>query len=108
MKTTITVVVCKTSEGTELHATLVRLSRRQVVLELYDPHVVLQMSEVLSLKIVSGQQQLYSGRAVIRNLINTGTTMVCEATLDEISSSENSDSFASPATNFQQGFSDFL
>ncbi len=101
-------MVCKNGNGTDLHATLLRLSRRQVVLELYDPHIVLQMSEVLSLKISSGQQRVYSGRAVIRNLVNTGTTMICEATLDEIWGDEDSVAPVSPVKNLQQGFADFI
>jgi extracellular factor (EF) 3-hydroxypalmitic acid methyl ester biosynthesis protein len=108
MKMTNTSVVCKTGRGTELHATLLRLSRRQVVLELYDPHVVLQMSEVLNLKISSEQKPVYSGRAVIRNLVNTGTTMVCEATLDDIWGDEDSVTTTSPVANAQQGFAEFL
>lgn len=102
-------VVCKNSEGTELHATMLRLSRRQVVLEIYDPYIVLQMSEVLTLKISARDQPIYSGRAIIRNLVNTGTTMICEATLDEVwGDEENLASLPSLKTNVQQDFSDFM
>jgi extracellular factor (EF) 3-hydroxypalmitic acid methyl ester biosynthesis protein len=109
-KTTIrsTTVICKSSGGTELHATMLRLSRRQVVLELYDPHIVLQMSEVLDLKISSGQQQIYSGRAIIRNLVNTGTTMVCEATLEEIWTDETFLPAENSTKNLAQGFRGFM
>lgn len=107
-KTTNTTVVCKSSEGTELHATLLRFTRRQVVLEIYDSQVVLQMSEVLDLKILTGQQPIYSGRAIIRNLVNTGTTMVCEATLDEAWCEEGSLPAENVVANPGQGFSDFM
>lgn len=102
-------VVCKNSAGVELHTTLLRLSRRQIVLEIYDPHIVLQMSEVLDLKITAREQQIYAGRAVIRNLVNTGTTMICEATLDEIwGDEENLTPPPSLKTHIQQAFSEFL
>jgi extracellular factor (EF) 3-hydroxypalmitic acid methyl ester biosynthesis protein len=83
------------------------MSRRQAVLELYDPQVVLQMSEVLTLKISLGDQQIYSGRAIIRNLVNTGTTMICETNLDELWGDEDEELPAS-AKNFQQAFTEFL
>jgi extracellular factor (EF) 3-hydroxypalmitic acid methyl ester biosynthesis protein len=105
---TNTTVICKSSLGTELHATLLRLSRRQVVLEIYDPQIVLQMSEVLSLNVSRGAQPVYSGRAVIRNLVNTGTTMVCEATLDEVWGDEDSVVPVSPVTDISKGFADFM
>ena len=101
-------VICKSSGGIELHATLLRLSRRQVVLEIYDPQIVLQMSEVLGLKISVKEQPVYSGRAVIRNLVNTGATMVCEATLDETWCDEDLLDSPSAITDLRQGFSAFM
>ncbi len=100
-------VACKTSIGTELHTTLLRLSRRQIVLEIYDPHIVLQMSEVLTLEIAAGTRSVYSGRAVIRNLVNTGATMVCEVTLDDKWRDENSPN-ESLVANLHGGFNSFL
>src|SRR5204862_2665147 len=80
-------------------------SRRQVVLEIYDPHIVLQMSEVLEeVKITVNKRQLYSGKAVIRNLVNTGSTMICEATLDETWGNEE----LSPKRNLTDNFREFF
>ncbi|MEO7298229.1 MAG: class I SAM-dependent methyltransferase [Verrucomicrobiota bacterium] len=104
-----TTVSCKTSRGIELHTILVRFSRRQVVLEIYDPHIVLQMSEVLSeVKISINKRQVYSGKAVIRNLVNTGTTMICEATLDETWSDEVFLPAENSGKSVAQGFSSFM
>jgi extracellular factor (EF) 3-hydroxypalmitic acid methyl ester biosynthesis protein len=104
---TNTTVICKNSRGIELHATMLRLSRRQVVLEIYDSQIVLQMSEVLDLKISAGQQQIYLGRAVIHSMVNTGTTMICEATLEE--AGLDLAYFASlDSANGSRGFGDFL
>jgi extracellular factor (EF) 3-hydroxypalmitic acid methyl ester biosynthesis protein len=61
-----------------------RFSKHQVVLEIYDPQMILGLSEVLSeVKIVIDGRTVYSGRAVIQSMVNTGTTMLCEVTLDE-------------------------
>jgi extracellular factor (EF) 3-hydroxypalmitic acid methyl ester biosynthesis protein len=70
-------------QGSELRATLLRLTPYQIVFELYNTYV-LRLSEVLTdFKIMMNDSQIYSGRAVVNNLVNTGTVVVCEATLDE-------------------------
>ena len=60
------------------------MTRYLVVFEVYNPYSILQLSEVLSeFKIVMNDRIMYSGRAVISNVVNTGIMLVCEATLDE-------------------------
>ncbi len=77
-------VICQTSLGADLHGTLVRLDRYMVVFEIYSPNPSLRVSEVLTgFKIVVRDQTIYSGRAVIRSLVNTGLVLVCEAALTE-------------------------
>ncbi|HLX70872.1 MAG TPA: class I SAM-dependent methyltransferase [Verrucomicrobiae bacterium] len=79
-----TLVFGQTSQGAEIHATLVRLTRLTAVFEVYSPSVLLRTSEVLSdFKIVVRDRTLYRGRAVVRTLVNAGLTMVCEVTLTE-------------------------
>jgi extracellular factor (EF) 3-hydroxypalmitic acid methyl ester biosynthesis protein len=75
---------CKNSQGLEIQATLLRLTRHLVGFEVYSPHVVLRMSEVLSeFRLMVGDRPVYAGRAVVSNVINTGSIMVCEATLED-------------------------
>src|SRR2546430_8300251 len=77
-------VVFRSSQGSEIGANLLRLTRHLAVFELYNPASVLQTSEVLSeFKIVWQDRTLYSGRAIVRNLISTGPVTVCEANLEE-------------------------
>lgn len=77
-------VFFQASQGMELRATVKRVSRHQVVLEVYNPSVVLQMSEVLSnFKIVINERTCYEGKGVVRNLIVVGSTVVCDVTLQE-------------------------
>ncbi len=55
-----------------------------MVFEIYDSACVLRLSEVLSeFRIIVRDRTLYSGRAVIGNLVNTGLTIICETTLDD-------------------------
>jgi hypothetical protein len=77
-------VVGRTSQGTEIHATIVRLTRYAAVFEIYSPGLVLRTSEVISdFKIIVRDRSVYSGRAVVRSLVNAGLTIVCEVTLNE-------------------------
>jgi extracellular factor (EF) 3-hydroxypalmitic acid methyl ester biosynthesis protein len=77
-------VTFKTAGGVELHGTPVRVTRHMAVFELYNPNVTLQFSEALDGFEISLQaQKVYSGRATIRNVVNAGTKIICEATLKE-------------------------
>jgi extracellular factor (EF) 3-hydroxypalmitic acid methyl ester biosynthesis protein len=78
------VIICRNSQGLEVRATPLRLTRYLVVFEIYNPYSILQLSEVLSeFKIIMNERVVYSGRAVVSNLVNTGILLICEATLDE-------------------------
>jgi extracellular factor (EF) 3-hydroxypalmitic acid methyl ester biosynthesis protein len=77
-------VVCQTSQGADVNGTMIRLDHYAVVFEIYSPNLSLRVSEVLTaFKIIVRDQTIYSGRAVIRSLVNTGLVLVCEAALTE-------------------------
>ena len=79
-----TFILCRNSQGTEFRATLLRLTRYSVVFEVYNPYSILQLSEVLNdFRMIMNDRMVYSGRAVVSNLVNTGILLVCECTLDE-------------------------
>jgi extracellular factor (EF) 3-hydroxypalmitic acid methyl ester biosynthesis protein len=79
-----TFIVCRNSQGTEFRATLLRLTRYSVVFEVYNPYSILQLSEVLTdFRMIMNDRMVYSGRAVVSNLVNTGILLVCECTLEE-------------------------
>ncbi len=74
----------KTPEGVELSAAVVRLERFLVVFEAHQPELWLQVSQVVrELRIFLEGALVYSGRGVIRNILNTGAVWVCEVNLDE-------------------------
>src|SRR6266550_4545732 len=78
------VVLGTTSQGGELRGNALRLSRHSAAFEIYDCRLVLRLSEVLTdFKIAANGRKIYSGRAVVSSVLNMGTLIVCEATLDE-------------------------
>lgn len=75
-------VTCHNSQGLHVRGTLMHLSERSVVFEVYNPFSIIQMSEVLSgFEVHVRERTLYSGKAVVRSLLNTGIMLVAEATL---------------------------
>ncbi|MGA3284338.1 MAG: methyltransferase domain-containing protein [Verrucomicrobiota bacterium] len=77
-------VAFQTAEGLVLRGMPTRVTRHAAVFELYNPNVVPRFSEVLSeFKIVLRDRTIYSGRAVVRNVVDAGLNVVCEATLNE-------------------------
>ncbi|HTQ50679.1 MAG TPA: class I SAM-dependent methyltransferase [Candidatus Acidoferrales bacterium] len=72
------------SDGLELHGLPVQVTRHHVVFELSNPTVVPRLSEALQkFEIVLRGLLVYSGPAVVRNLVDASSQVVCEATLDE-------------------------
>jgi len=79
-----TVLVGLSSQGVEVRASPVRLTRYLVVFEIYREGSLLQVSEVLSdFRIIIQDRMLYSGRAIVKNLIDTGLVILCEASLED-------------------------
>lgn len=78
-------VTFQTADGLELRGALARLTRHAVFFELHNPDMVPRFSEALDeFKIVFQERTIYSGHAVVRNLVNMGSTVVCETTLNEV------------------------
>ena len=77
-------VTFQTMDGVKLCGTSVRMTRHSVVFELYNPGNAPRLSEVLGdFQIILQGQAIYSGRAVVRSVVDAGTKIVCETTLDE-------------------------
>jgi len=77
-------VTFQTAEGLELHGAPVRVTRHAAVFDLYNPNVVPRASEVLSgFEVVLHDRVVYSGRAVVSGIVDTGNTATCEVKLDE-------------------------
>lgn len=77
-------IVCRNSQGAQVRGTPLRITRHAVVFEVYNPYSIVQLSEVLSeFQIFIGDKLVYSGRAVVSNMLNAGIMLICEASLDE-------------------------
>ena len=73
-----------TREGMPLRGVPMRMTRHVVVFELYNPSAMPRLSESLDKFTISFQERtIYSGRAIIRNTVDAGNKVVCEATLNE-------------------------
>ncbi|MDO8906404.1 bifunctional 2-polyprenyl-6-hydroxyphenol methylase/3-demethylubiquinol 3-O-methyltransferase UbiG [Hydrogenophaga sp.] len=76
------VVTFRNSQGEAARGTLTSLQRRSLVMEIYNPYSIVQVSEVLSeLNIRSGERSIYKGKAVVVSLLNTGLMAVVSVTL---------------------------
>ena len=77
-------VIFQTHEGMELRGVPLRMTRHVVVFELYNPSALPRLSEALeNFNIIFQERMIYTGRAVIRNVLDAGNKVVCEATLNE-------------------------
>jgi extracellular factor (EF) 3-hydroxypalmitic acid methyl ester biosynthesis protein len=77
-------VICTTSHGLEMRATILRLTRYTAVIEVYTPSLVVRASEVLQdFRITFRDRTVYLGQAVVTNLVSTGMVVTCEVALKE-------------------------
>jgi extracellular factor (EF) 3-hydroxypalmitic acid methyl ester biosynthesis protein len=103
------IIVCRTSQGYEVRATPLRITRHVVAFEVYNPYSILQLSELLQeFRIVVNDRLIYSGRATVSNLVNTGVMLVCEATLDEAWLDVDLFAFVTQPKKLQADFTDFF
>jgi len=102
-------VTCQTNQGVEIRGVLTRFTRHIVVFEVYAPFVVLRTSEVLSdFQIVFENRAVYTGKAVISNLVSTGAALVCEATLDDAWVDGEILALATRQEDLQSGYKNFF
>lgn len=102
------IVVFKTGQGLEMQATLLKLTRFQAAFEVFGP-AILRASEVLQdFKIFAHDHPIYCGRAIVSELVNTGTVLVCEAALQDDWVDVDFAALASQNGELRSGFNQFL
>jgi extracellular factor (EF) 3-hydroxypalmitic acid methyl ester biosynthesis protein len=77
-------MVCfRNSQGESVRGTIVNLQRKSLVMEVYNPYSIVQVSEVLNDLLVrlGTKNTAYLGKAVVTNIVNTGLTAVVSVTL---------------------------
>lgn len=76
------VITFRNSQGEAVRGTLTNVQRRSLVVEIYNPYSIVQVSEVLSdLTVRSGERSIYKGKAVVTSLLNTGLMAVVSVVL---------------------------
>lgn len=74
----------KTQDGASFLVTVLRLNRYVAVVEVYDPQIVLRVSQLLpEFRIALDEVSIYVGRATVASIINSGQSLVCEFKLAE-------------------------
>ena len=77
-------VTCENSQGLQISGSILHMTRDELVFEVYSPAAVIQASEVLrEFKVHLGESIAYSGRAIIKSIVQTGAKAVCAAALDD-------------------------
>ncbi|WP_342116859.1 class I SAM-dependent methyltransferase [Pseudoduganella sp. OTU4001] len=70
------------TQGEAARGTIVNLQRKSLVMEVYNPYSIVQVSEVLrELTVRMGTVNAYVGKAVVISMVNTGLTAVVSVTL---------------------------
>jgi extracellular factor (EF) 3-hydroxypalmitic acid methyl ester biosynthesis protein len=70
------------TQGEAVRGTIVNLQRKSLVMEVYNPYSIVQVSEVLNeLTVRMGAKSAYIGKAVVISMVNTGLTAVVSVTL---------------------------
>jgi extracellular factor (EF) 3-hydroxypalmitic acid methyl ester biosynthesis protein len=78
------VITFRNSQLEAVRGTLTNVQRRSLVMEIYNPYSIVQVSEVLNdLTIRSGERSIYKGKAVVTSLLNTGLMAVVSVALVE-------------------------
>jgi extracellular factor (EF) 3-hydroxypalmitic acid methyl ester biosynthesis protein len=74
----------RNSEGEAARGTIVSLQRKSLIMEVYNPYSIVQVSEVLGeLTVRLGAKVAYQGKAVVTSLLNTGLTAIVSVTLTD-------------------------
>lgn len=77
-------VVFKNSQNLKARGALLKLSQNYIVFEVYNPYSIVQLSEVLTDFIITrAERQIYNGKAVVTNIVNTGMVFIVSATLSD-------------------------
>jgi extracellular factor (EF) 3-hydroxypalmitic acid methyl ester biosynthesis protein len=84
LQTLDSTVTFRNSQGDAGRGTLTSVKRRALTLEIYNPHSIVQLSEVLAdLTVRSSARAIYGGTGVVTSLVNTGLMAVVSVTLTD-------------------------
>ncbi len=78
------VITFRNIHGEAMRGTLTSYQTRALVMEVYSPNAIVQISEVVhDLTVRAGDKSIYKGKAVVVSLVNTGLMTVVSVTLTD-------------------------
>ena len=99
----------KNSRGAEIKGTLRRATPFCILFEIYASEDAPALSDVFpDCQVFLGNRLAYSGRAVVRNVVDLGTGFLCEARLDEPLEKTQGSLAQKPNVSIAQDFGKFL
>lgn len=76
------VISFRNSQGEAARGTIISIRRTALIMEIYNPHSIVQISEVLrEVTIRRGTANVYAGRSVVSSMLSTGLTVIVSLTL---------------------------
>lgn len=99
----------KNSSDEEGRGVVQKVSKNQIVFETYNLSLVNQLSEILTeFSIIRGEKQVYEGRAIVADFVNTGVVTIVSATLidewKDLKGVVNDDELREETKNFIQAW----
>ena len=99
----------RTANGIEARGTVLRLTPQVAVIEICTPDQILRSSEVLEdFKLLIRDRVIYSGKALVREFLNPGTSQICSVLLDDYCFNNEFFTALSQPGNLRQCFRDFI
>ena len=78
------VITFRNSQGDSVRGTLTNHQRHSLVMEIYNPYSIVQVSEVLrEVTVRAGERIIYKGNAVVVSMLNTGLMALVSVTLTD-------------------------
>ncbi len=78
------VITFRNSQGDSVRGTLTNHQRHSLVMEIYNPYSIVQVSEVLrDVTVRAGDRTIYKGNAVVVSMLNTGLMALVSVTLTD-------------------------
>jgi len=78
------VITFRNSQGDSVRGTLTNHQRHSLVMEIYNPYSIVQVSEVLrEVTVRAGDRTIYKGNAVVVSMLNTGLMALVSVTLTD-------------------------
>ena len=102
-------IVFEKNPGNDVQARLIHLNRYQAAFEIQINDLIVQTSEALEhFRINIHNRLIYSGKAVVTSAVSAGSSLICQASLEDKWLDEDLSNPSFEPGRIQAGFNDFL